>query len=269
MTAISLLTDFGLSDAYVGIMKGVILSINPIANIVDITHLVPPQDVIEASYQLQSAYSYFPPETVHVVVVDPGVGSGRSIVCVESEGHRFLAPNNGVLTQVLSDGKVERAVYVENADFFLSSISNTFHGRDIFAPVAAHLSLGVDLALLGDEAVDADLVRLTIPQPVFSGDTTLTGTVISIDRFGNAITNIRHWHIMTLYKNRKKGELNIHVGEQIRGLSTNYGSVAPQQALAIIGSRGFLEISVNCGNAADNLGLSKGDPVKIVLAESG
>ena len=266
MTAISLLTDFGLADPYVGIMKGVILSVNSAARIIDITHEVSPQDLSEAAYLIQSAYSYFPLGTVHVVVVDPGVGSGRAIVGIELNGHRFLAPDNGVLSMVLAEGDIERAVYVENADYFLKSVSHTFHGRDIFAPVAAHLSRGLDMGALGAVVFPADLTRLQMPQPDFLNETSFVGTVISIDRFGNLITNIRYKHMRALLERSQKEKVEIQIGNQrIFDLSKSYDAVRPQQPLAIIGSRGFLEISINCGNARDVIGAKKGDPVKASL----
>lgn len=264
MTPISLLTDFGLADPYVGIMKGVILSVNPSARIIDITHEVPPQDILEASFLIQSAYAYFPLGTVHVVVVDPGVGSDRSIVCMELNGHRFLAPDNGVLSQVFSERDLERGVYVENPDYFLTPVSHTFHGRDIFAPVAAHLSMGLDMAKLGADAVPSDLVRLPLPQPGYIGETTLEGIIIATDRFGNLVTNIRQRHLKELLGKTQKENLEIQINAlRIQGLSQSYDRVLPQQALAILGSRGFLEISVNCGNAQTRTGAKKGDHVTI------
>jgi S-adenosylmethionine hydrolase len=266
MTAISLLTDFGLADPYVGIMKGVILSVNPSARIVDITHDVPPQDILEASYLIRSAYSYFPLGTVHVVIVDPGVGSDRSIVCMELNGYRFLAPDNGVLSQIFSEGDIERAVYVENADYFLKSISHTFHGRDIFSPVAAHLSMGLDMGVFGTNASPNDLERLRLPQPERINEKTLAGTVMSIDRFGNLVTNIRQLDISTLLERSKKEKIEVHIGNQrILGLSKSYDAVLPRQSLVLLGSRGFLEISVNCGSAKDVMDARKGDRVKICL----
>ena len=267
MTTISLLTDFGLADPYVGIVKGVILSVNPTASIVDITHEVAPQDLLEASFLIQAAYSYFPLGTVHVVVVDPGVGSDRPIVCVELNGYRFLAPDNGLLTQVFSEGDIERAVYVENENYFLQSVSHTFHGRDIFAPVAARLSMGLDMAMLGSEAVPDDFMRLEVPRPKYADDSTLHGTIISIDRFGNLITNIRRQDLRDLSARSEDGNLECCVGkERIMGLSKSYDAVLPRQALAILGSRGLLEISINCGNAQEVMKMNKGDTVRVTLS---
>jgi S-adenosyl-L-methionine hydrolase (adenosine-forming) len=266
MTAISLLTDFGLADPYVGIMKGVILSVNSAARVIDITHDVPPQDLLEAAYLIQSAYSYFPLGTVHVVVVDPGVGGDRPIVCIELNGYRFLAPDNGVLSQIFTEGEIERAVYVENADYLLKSISHTFHGRDIFAPVAAHLSIGLDIGALGAEASSADLVRLQIPQPEFLNESSLVGTIISIDRFGNLVTDIRQQHLIELLEKSKKEKIEIQIrAQRIFEISKSYDAVEPQQPLAIMGSRGLLEIAVNCGNAKDIMGVRRRDQVKVSL----
>ena len=269
MPVISLLTDFGLSDPYVGIMKGVILCVNPSAQIVDLTHGVPAQDLLEASYVILSAYPFFPPGTVHVVVVDPGVGSGRSIVCVELNGHRFLAPDNGVLTQVFNHGEIQQAVYVENTDYFLKPLSHTFHGRDIFAPVAAHLSMGLNTRELGAKISPDDLTRLEIPEPEFKTETVLMGTVISIDRFGNLVTNIQDTHIRSILKNAQEDQIEIDIGNhRILSLSKSYDAVNAHQPLAILGSRRFLEISVNCGNAREVMHANKGDRVTVSLVRA-
>ena len=149
MPIITLLTDFGVEDAYVGMMKGVVLSINPSAVIIDITHHIEPQNLIQPAYIINSYYRYFPENTVHIIVIDPGVGSDRSIIAVKMMEHVFLAPNNGVLTLLMDEGKVDALVRVENQRFFLKSVSRTFHGRDIFAPVAAYISKGIDIKKLG------------------------------------------------------------------------------------------------------------------------
>ena len=153
MSIITLLTDFGTEDAYVGVMKGVILSINPSAEVVDVCHYINPQDLIEAAYLIKSSYRYFPKGTIHIIVVDPGVGGNRLIVAVKLSGHIFLAPDNGVLTLLLDEGEVDTIVRVENTHYFLNSISQTFHGRDIFAPVGSHLSRGVFIENLGSKLI--------------------------------------------------------------------------------------------------------------------
>ncbi|MCD6224235.1 MAG: SAM-dependent chlorinase/fluorinase, partial [Deltaproteobacteria bacterium] len=190
MSIITLLTDFGVEDEYVGIMKGVILSINPSSTIVDITHQIAPQDIIAAAYRIKFSYKYFPEKTVHLVIVDPGVGSGRPLLAAKIQGHFFLAPDNGILTPLLDDGDIDTLVFVENSEYFLDSVSQTFHGRDIFAPVAAHISKGIDIMELGKLADIKSLARLSVEKPFIADNGELSGIIVSIDRFGNLITNI-------------------------------------------------------------------------------
>ena len=208
---ITLTTDFGTSDAYVGIMKGVILSINPNARVVDVTHAIPPQDIYEAAFSIYAAHSYFPKGTIHIIVVDPGVGSDRQAIVCQTESAFFVCPDNGVLSYLLQSVENEEkqpvdAVAIQNSAYYLSEVSNTFHGRDIFAPVAAHLSLGVPLDDIGPPA--QTLVQLPIQVPELSGNT-LTGQIVKIDRFGNAITNISETAIARL-ENASMGEMSIY-----------------------------------------------------------
>jgi S-adenosyl-L-methionine hydrolase (adenosine-forming) len=263
MPVISLLTDFGESDVYVGIMKGVILSKAPDARIVDISHSISPQNLVQAAYLIDSAYPYFPKGTAHVIVVDPGVGSDRNIIALEAAGSFFLAPDNGVLTLILEKASVNRAVKVENRRFFLENVSRTFHGRDIFAPVAAHLSMGGDINELGPCIVPSALVYLPIPKPVSSKTGELIGTVIDIDRFGNLITNIDE-SIIQAFCAKSGSEVTVGIGKnQICGLQGFYDGVSPGAMLAIIGSRGTLEIAINCGSAKDYFSAAIGDEVTV------
>lgn len=269
MTVVSLLTDFGHEDAYVGIVKGVIFGVNPDASIVDLTHDIPPGDLARAAYVMETAYGYFPPGSVHVVVVDPGVGSGRRIVAVETEGHFFLAPDNGVLTGVLAKDAGMRAVSVENAGLFLSSVSRTFHGRDIFAPVAGHLSRGVALEALGPAIECSRMVRLRPAEPVAGNGTDISGTVVTMDRFGNLITNIRRQDLADGANPGAMGNWRVHIGgRMIEGISGCYGAVAPGALLALFGSTERLEISVNGGNAGKILGIGPGDDVRMIMESS-
>ena len=264
MAIITLLTDFGLEDAYVGIVKGVILSINPSVTIVDISHNITPQDLVRAAYLLETSYRFFAPGTLHVVVVDPGVGGGRSIVGVEVKGHRFLAPDNGVLTAILAEGTADRVVRVENSRFFLDPVSRTFHGRDIFAPVAAHLSMGLDLEELGPVTESGELMRLRLPQPAFAEAGEIIGVVVTADRFGNLVTNIRERDMVELRNPDDTSDLIIQIGgKSIRGISDSYSAAAPGRLLAIMGSTGRLEISVNCGNASRFCKAGPGGTVRI------
>ena len=261
MSIISLITDFGLEDAYVGIVKGAILSVNPSANVIDVCHGIAPQDVIRTAYLLEAAYEYFPPGTIHVVVVDPGVGSDRAVVAVEMSGYRFLAPDNGVLTEVLSHGTVERSVFVENSRYFLTPVSQTFHGRDIFAPVAAHLSKGLDMAVLGPP--DA-LVRLPLPKPVITDASEIVGCVITSDRFGNLITNIRDRDLAEFCESSDSLELTIRIGGRtLAGLSDSYASMASGEPMAIMGSARRLEISIDGGSAEKYFNAGPGEEVRV------
>ncbi|MBW2603729.1 MAG: SAM-dependent chlorinase/fluorinase [Deltaproteobacteria bacterium] len=262
MSIITLLTDFGTKDAYVGIMKGVILSINPSAVVVDVCHYIDPQDWVEAAYLIKSSYRYFPKGTVHIIVVDPGVGGDRSIVAVELSGHIFLAPDNGVLTLLIDEGETGAMVRVENTRYFLNSISRTFHGRDIFAPVGSHISKGVPIEKLGPHLDKQDLIRLGIPKPYISNKGELIGTIISIDRFGNCISNINENCLNKFVKNGPEKRLEIKTGKTvIKSLSRSYTDVGSGYPLAIIGSFGYLEIALNCDNAGRRLSIEKGDTI--------
>jgi S-adenosyl-L-methionine hydrolase (adenosine-forming) len=265
MPAISLLTDFGLSDAYVGIMKGAILSKAPNAAIVDISHRISPQDLVQAAYLIDSAYRFFPKATVHVVVVDPGVGSSRAIIALETDGYYFLAPDNGVLTRIIEKTTVGAAVKVENQRFFHETVSRTFHGRDVFAPVSAFLALGGDIRELGPCIALGDLVHLPLPIPRITKSGELIGAVIDIDRFGNLITNIEEGLIQALCESRGSTAVIVGIGgSKIYGMQGSYAGVAPGAGLAIIGSRGTLEISVNRGSARDFFSTTIGDAVMVL-----
>jgi S-adenosylmethionine hydrolase len=267
MSIITLLTDFGIQDAYVGVMKGVILSINPSAVVIDVCHDVDPQDLIGAAYLINSFYRYFPKGTIHIVVVDPGVGGDRAIVAVELAGHIFLSPDNGVLTLLMDEKESDGAVRVENPHYFLSTVSHTFHGRDIFAPVASHLSKGIHFDQLGPSLTPQDLVRLDISKPYLSGKNELLGSIISIDRFGNCISNIDENRLKEFIQTGTEKTLEIKVDKNvIKGLSQNYLDAAPGYPVAVIGSFGFLEIAINYGNASRRLKVSKGDIVTLTLS---
>lgn len=261
MRVISLLTDFGYRDEYVGVVKGVILARNPDVVVVDISHAVAPRDVPGAALMLKAAYPYFPQSTLHVVVVDPGVGSRRAVVVLALEdGPLFLAPDNGVLTPVLQDPRPQTVVRVENSAFFLDRISRTFHGRDIFAPVAAALAGGVPPERLGPTLAVGDLVRVDLPAARRDGANAVSGAVVAVDRFGNLITNIDAGLLGAV----DYPQLQVHIGaHRIQGLGSAYAAVAPNRPVALIGSRGTLEIAVNCGNAAKALAVGRGAAVRV------
>ena len=258
---ITLMTDFGTSDHYVGVMKGVILNINPQVEIIDITHTIPPQDIHAAAFLIDSAYRYFPAGTIHVIVVDPGVGSERRSIVCQTETAHFVCPDNGILTHILRNGERIHTVAVENSAYFLPEVSNTFHGRDIFAPVAAHLSRGIPIDELGGSV--AQPVQLPIPKPQVT-DKAIIGHIVWIDSFGNLVTNISHEILESL---EGRDNVVIHAGSaKIDHFNRSYAESAVGEALAIVGSFNRLEISVNQGNAAQVLGLKRGDTITICMA---
>ncbi|MCF6154853.1 MAG: hypothetical protein E3K36_06280 [Candidatus Brocadia sp.] len=304
---ITLLTDFGNQDAYVGIMKGVIAGINPSANIIDICHTIPPHDILNGAYLLSTSYQYFPKGTIHVAVVDPGVGSRRDIICVCIRNYIFLVPNNGILSFIVPGEKPKNIIRVTNTKFFLPSLSNTFHGRDVFAPVAAHLSLGIKPQQLGSKI--NQLEHLNIPGPECKKTGQLEGRIIYIDRFGNLITNITQSHIeqhiinqskpttrrdkttspiLYIRKAGMKGKyakrasiFHLSCGEKgivrkyvmettlrkkkIMGLRKTYMDVKPGEPLVLFGSAGFLEISVNQGNAQKYFKVDRGNKIMVEM----
>ena len=255
---ITLMTDFGTSDHYVGVMKGVILNINPQAQIVDITHAIPPQDIYGAAFLIDSAHRYFPPGAIHVIVVDPGVGSERGAIVCQTETAYFVCPDNGILTHILRNEEHIHTVAVENAAYFLPQVSNTFHGRDIFAPVAAHLSRGIPIDKLGSPV--ARPVQLPIPKPQVT-DKAIVGHIVWIDSFGNLVTDISPGILESL---EERNSVVICAGSaRIDHLNRSYAESAVGEALAIVGSFNRLEISINQGNAAQVLDLKQGDTITI------
>ncbi len=262
MSIVTLLTDFGTGAEYAGLMKGVILSINPSAAIVDITHQIDRQDIVQAAFTIFSSYEYFPDETVHLIVVDPGVGSERSLLALEMKNQFFIAPDNGVLTLLFSEGKITSLIRITNSKYFLTSVSRTFHGRDIIAPVGAHLSAGIDVRGLGTEIDLRDAVHLDHLDARISESGELVGKIVVTDDFGNLITNIDFKKLSEIYQAGQEKKIQIKIGSHvINGLSETYDSVRPKTPLALIGSRGYLEIAVNKGNAALFLNAVKGDNV--------
>lgn len=251
---ITFLTDFGDADGFVGIMKGVILSINAQAKVVDISNSLPPQDIEAGALVLHNSYKYFPKGTIHVAVVDPGVGSDRRILVVQTKNYFFIAPDNQILKHIFYNNETFTVVEVLNKTYFLDEISRTFHGRDIFAPVAAHLSLGVPVSKFGPEVTDFE--RGEISQPVILAKK-IIGKIVHIDKFGNLITNISADLV-------NKKLLSISAGlTSLPGLVDSYADVGLGKPLAIIGSSGFVEISVRNGNAGEQLSLQRGETVQI------
>lgn len=254
---ITLLTDFGYDDPFVAIMKGVVSRINPAARFIDLSHNVPPQDVFRGALMLRSAAPYFPTGTIHVAVVDPGVGSSRRPLLIEAEGASYIGPDNGVLSLALNDKKITRITELRNQTYFLAPTSATFHGRDVFAPVAAHLSLGVPAEDFGPGL--ADYAKLAWPQSV-QGDGSVQGEIIYIDRFGNLVTSIAESELRTMAHQPLTISLRSYT---LQGLHDNYSSGAGQDLIALINSWKLLEIARFCGSAQLHTGAQVGDKVRI------
>ena len=256
MPIITLTTDFGLADGYVAAMKGVILGIAPQAALIDITHQIEPQNVREAAYVLHSAWPYFPLATVHVAVVDPGVGSARRPIAAHIDGSYFVGPDNGLFTYALQEASQPAyCVHLDNPAYWRPQVSRTFHGRDIFSPVAAYLANGVPLELLG--APIDDPVRFDTQPPQREPDGALRGQVIHVDRFGNLISNIPgDWLASRLWTVRI-------AGQQVAGPSLTYAEAAPGRLLALVSSGGTLEVAVRDGSAAARLGVAASEPITV------
>lgn len=258
MAVISLLTDFGVQDEFVGVMHGVILAIAPRAQIVDLCHEVPPGDRRRAAYLLDWSHRYFPKGTIHVAVVDPGVGTARRILCAQAHNQIFLAPDNGVLTQALESSSSAMLYEVRRRRYWLPKVSRTFHGRDIFAPVAAHLARGVRPLQLGPRTATWERLHLPVVQ---RNRRRVHGTIIDLDRFGNLVTNLDE---ETVGQGTLGGLLTFRIkGRVIRGLVPTYEAVAQGKLVAMVGSRGLVEIAVRQGNAAKRLQARVGDPVLV------
>ena len=251
---ITLTTDFGLGDPYVGVMKGVILSIAPDAAIVDITHLIQSHDIVEAALVLRSSYSFFPPGTIHVIVVDPGVGSCRLPILLATEKYFFVGPDNGVLSPVHRLAQQAEIFHLTATEYFLKPVSNTFHGRDIFSPVAAWLSEGIDPMQLGKRISDLQELKIRLVRKI--DENRMIGTVLRTDKFGNLITNVSKQELSLPGKDRVPFVVRI-ADKTITQLRSSYAEAAPGELFAVWGSSGLLEISVNQASAAEILQASK------------
>jgi len=262
MGIITLLTDFGVADEYVGVVKGVILNINDQARVIDISHQIKPQCVDQASGMLRAAYAWFPEGTIHTVVVDPGVGGDRAALAVRQAGYTFVAPDNGVLSAIWEDADPDMVVAVEKEDLFLHPVSHTFHGRDVFAPVAAHLSLGMDIRTLGPILTMDQVVRLDPPKPQWRHGQGLVGQVVGADRFGNILTNIDAQSIERFVGGLRNPNIVCAIADhRISGLSRTYDGHDKGRLIALIGSRDRLEIAVNQGDARKKVASDPGMPV--------
>jgi S-adenosyl-L-methionine hydrolase (adenosine-forming) len=255
MAIITLLTDFGLQDSFVGALKGVMLSVNPDLTLVDISHLVPPQDVFTGAFILGQACFCFPPNSVHLAVVDPGVGTPRKALAVSAGGHFFVAPDNGILTYALA-GQDFKVFEITADHYFRKPVSSTFHGRDIFAPIAAWITRGIPLPKLGTALENP--VRLKLPAPMRVKESLIQGCILAVDRFGNLITNLMPANLPQSYK--------ILAGQkEITSRRKTYGEGMPGEIFLVPGSAGYLEIAVKDGSAASALNLKSGVPIGVVI----
>jgi S-adenosylmethionine hydrolase len=272
---ITLTTDFGYDDAYVGAMKGAILSINPAATIVDVSHSIGPQNIIQGAFILNTAYRYFPKETIHMAIVDPGVGSERQGIILKTPSATFVAPDNGILSYIIDDlfsieglqadedtqdlkevvfKKGLEAAAITDPRFWRQPVSSTFHGRDIFGPVAAGLSLGISIYEFGEKVNSLHILQ--VPKPCFDSEGNLIGKVLHIDHFGTLVTNVRSSDLPA------KDMVIEVVGRCIQGITDYYAQ--KEGVMAVVGSSGYLEISLRDGSACDFLGAIVGDEIKVV-----
>lgn len=265
MPIITLATDFGIKDGNVGVMKGVIWGICPTAKIADISHMIGPQNVGEASLILARHAPYFPKDTVHVVVVDPGVGTTRRPMAAKISGWFYVGPDNGTLTNLLERAELEgwpcEFVQLDQMKFWLPKVSFVFHGRDIFAPTAAHLANGVPLADLG--TAFSDPVKLQLPKPIQSANG-WRGEIIHIDHFGNAASNIRVEHLGETVKRKEDFIVRLN-GTEIKGMVDTFGQRREGEVVALLGSTGNLIVSVVNGSAATKLGVKVGDVIEVIF----
>lgn len=260
---VTLTTDFGLVEPYVGVMKGVICNINPSVQLVDITHSVQSFDILDGALAISQAYSYFPPDTIHLIVVDPGVGSSRRPIVAKAGQYTFVAPDNGVLSLVYEREETLSVHHVTAEHYFLQPVSNTFHGRDVFAPVAAYLSKGVEAAKFGDQITD--FVRFATPKPKPAGPNSWKGVVLKTEKFGNLITNFTPKDLPQLFQDSPP-VFRINVGKtEITRICPNYASGAQGEIFGVVGSSGFLEISMNRGSAARTAAADRGAEVLVTL----
>jgi S-adenosylmethionine hydrolase len=260
---IALLTDFGTTDSYAGILKGMIAKIAPEARVIDLTHEILPYDLLQAGLILYQSYRYFPPHTIFVCVVDPGVGSERRPILIKTKNYFFIGPDNGLFTLALADQEIEKVIHLTQSQYFLEPLSSTFHGRDIFTPVAAHLSLGIPADQFGPEVSDYKRLEDFFPQVEKKE---IVGKILSIDRFGNAITNLSH---SFLKKHISDLKFSLSIGKRkLSAMKTHYAEGEKKKPFFLFGSSGLLEIAMNQGSAAHLLKMKRGDFVRIKVATS-
>ncbi len=255
MTIVTLTTDFGESDHYIACMKGVILQHAPDAQIVDVTHLIQPHDVVHGAFVLRQVFEHFPGGTIHVGVVDPGVGTSRRLIAVTYEGQVFLIPDNGLISLIHRDFPMGQLRAIDNPRLFRPQVSSTFHGRDVLAPVAGHLAQGMHIENVGP--VVEELEILNLDRPTLLPNHGIEGQILYVDRFGNLISNISETDLSALDTGGRA--LSVYVGPlRVGPLRMTYGEVAAGEIIALIGSTGMLEVAINQGNAAAQLRASPG-----------
>lgn len=260
---ITFTTDFGLTEHYVGAMKGVVYSINAAAQLVDITNAVQSFDILDGAIAIAQAYSYFPNDTIHVVVVDPGVGGQRRPILVNAGQYQFVAPDNGVLSLVYEREERVSVRHITAEHYFRQPVSNTFHGRDIFAPVAAYLSKGVEAAKFGEEITD--YTRFAAPRLKSTGPNSWKGVILKTDKFGNLITNITPKDVPQIFDGYSQGFKIVAGKAEVTKLYSSYSAGAPGELFAVLGSSGFLEISTNKSSASRLAGADRGTEISVVL----
>jgi S-adenosylmethionine hydrolase len=260
MAIIALMTDFGTRDHYVAAMKGMILQIDPKATLVDITHEIEPQEIVSGAFILRQAFPYFPVGTIFLAVVDPTVGTSRRILAARYSDRIVLAPDNGLLTLIHRDAEVQEVRVVDNRRLMAASLSSTFHGRDIFAPVAGHLSKGVSLGQVGPAA--SQVLMLELAKPVYRPNGGLDGEVLFIDRFGNLIPNISELDLSAAHSRARQHRVAVG-SHEVGPIQFSYADVPQGKPIALIGSTQMLEIAVNGGSAAATLDAHRGTPIHV------
>lgn len=264
-SVITLTTDFGYKDPFVGIMKGVILKINPLVKIVDISHEVVPQNIMEAFFMIEKSFKSFPQKTIHVGVVDPGVGSERRPILISAEYHYFVGPDNGIFSFIYNLSKHFTVIHITAKHYFLPNLSSTFHGRDIFAPVAAWLSKGVDINNFGEPIRDYAKIPTSFPKKL--SECIIEGEVIYIDRFGNLITNISAYNINELTRNYPNKKLKVIIRDIEAPFKTHYSEATDDMLYSLIDSFGSLELFVNKGNASTIFDINVGEKVIVTITK--
>jgi len=262
---ITLITDFGAADHLVGTIKGVILNINPDVEIVDICHQIGSYDIFDAAFTLAQSYRFFPSDTIHLVVVDPGVGTARRPILARTMNYKFVAPDNGVLSLIYEREESVEVRHVTSDHYFLNPVSNTFHGRDIFAPIVGWLSKWVEVDKFGEPITD--FAKFSSPKPKRVNDNLIKGVALKVDKFGNIITNLTPEDVPQLFAENPPPFKIIINQQEITSLNLAYSMGKPSEVFAIVGSSGFIEICTNRGSAAKVLNASRGAEVGVLVGQ--